>query len=285
MTGVMRKSILVTGASAGLGAASVHALVGRGHRVYAGVRRSEDGLRLVRELGERCIPLILDVQSQAAIARSIADIRDRGGLDVLVNNAGVAVSGPLELLPLDKIREQFEINVFGALALTQAALPLLRVCSGRVLMVGSVAGRNAMPMLGAYCASKSAIEALTQSLRMELVSSGVKVVLIEPGSFKSRIWKGGDELSVDGLSSAERSTYGRALKRTREIAFDTGRRATSTDQIAHVVVDAVERRKPRRRYVVGGDARFQLLLGAAPMWFREPLLSRLLYLSREEEGR
>ncbi len=276
------KRILVTGASSGIGEATSQALVTRGHRVFAGVRRPEDATRLEKTLGERCTPLILDTTDPEAIANAARVLEKDGGLDGLVNNAGIVTTGPLEFLPLAELRRQFEVNVFGVIAVTQAMLPLLRRTRGRIVIVGSVAGRNALPLLGPYCASKHAIEALAPSLRMELAASGIHVTLVEPGSIRTPLWersiRSSEELD-ERLATEAVGIYGTALRAMREFAAKTGSRGTSSRVVASVIVRALESPRPKRRYVTGGDARLQLALGALPMRIREPLVRRLLKLT------
>jgi NAD(P)-dependent dehydrogenase (short-subunit alcohol dehydrogenase family) len=279
MAGPIGKTVLVTGASSGIGEAAAVALAARGHRVLAGVRREADAKRLAASLGTFGQALILDVTQpdQIAAARSVVDAA--GGLDVLVNNAGVTISGPLEHLPLDDLRQQFEINVFGVVALTQAMLPVLRQSRGRVVVVGSVGGRNAMPLIAPYCASKHAIEALVPALRMELKHAGVAVSLVEPGSTRSAIWDTSIARSKAGeakLSNEAIEQYGPALEALRSFAGRIGKAGSPPRVVARAIVDAVENRRPRRRYVVGADARAQLLLGSLPSAWREPLIGSLL---------
>jgi NAD(P)-dependent dehydrogenase (short-subunit alcohol dehydrogenase family) len=273
------KTVLVTGASSGIGEAAAIALAARGHRVLAGVRREVDAERLAAGLGTRGQALMLDVTRPDQIAAVGAAVQDAGGLDALVNNAGVTISGPLEHIPLDDLRQQFEINVFGVIALTQALLPTLRRGGGRVIIVGSVGGRNAMPLIAPYCASKHAIEALVPALRMELKHAGVAVSLVEPGSTRSAIWDTSiarSKASEARLPNEAIEQYGPALEALRTFAGRIGKSGSPPRVVARAIVSAVESRRPKRRYVVGADARAQLLLGALPGAWREPLLQRLL---------
>jgi len=273
------KTVLVTGASTGIGEAAALALAARGHRVLAGVRREADAKRFRAGLGTHGEPLILDVTRPEQIEAARAAVDAAGGLDALVNNAGVTVSGPLEHLPLDELRQQFEINVFGVIALTQTMLPALRRSRGRVIVVGSVGGRNAMPLIAPDCASKHAIEALVPALRMELRHAGVAVSLIEPGSTRSAIWDTSiarSRASEAGLSSEAMEQYGPALEALRAFAARVGKAGSPPCVVARAIVSAVESRSPKRRYVVGADARAQLLLGGLPAAWREPLIRSLL---------
>ena len=179
-------AVLISGASTGIGEASALRMHARGFTVYAGVRRTEDGDAVRARAGsDRLVPVLLDVTSEQHIAevrRRIEAERGESGLDGLVNNAGIAAAGPLEFLPITELRRQLEVNVIGQVALTQAMLPALRRARGRIIFVGSIAGRSALPFVGAYAASKFAIEAIADSLRVELVESGIHVSVVEPGS-------------------------------------------------------------------------------------------------------
>jgi NAD(P)-dependent dehydrogenase (short-subunit alcohol dehydrogenase family) len=184
--------VLVTGASTGIGRATVLALAKRGAQVYAGVRRSADADSLTREGGPNVRPLLLDVTVPDAIDAA-RDILSSSGapLTGLVNNAGFALAGPLELVAPAELRRQFDVNFFGALALTQALLPQLRAARGRIVNVSSIGGKFAAPFVGAYAASKFALEAASDALRLELRPFGVAVILIEPGAVRTPIWQRG----------------------------------------------------------------------------------------------
>jgi len=275
----MAKTIVITGASTGIGEAATRALVARGHRVYAGVRKDADGERLSKELGERCTPLKLDTtvsEQIAAAAQVLASTR----VDALVNNAGIAVPGPLEFLPIDELRRQFEVNVFGVIALTQALLPRLRESRGRIVNTGSIGGRVPLPFAGAYTASKHAIEALTASLRMELAPSGIAVSLIEPGAVKTPIWQTSDRLGETILANAPPDSakyYGAAVDAMRKFAAKTGESGISPEVVAAAIVHAVESPRPRLRYLLGTDARAELAIQTlVPARLRERLFRRLL---------
>ena len=188
-----QRAVVVTGASSGIGAAAAELLAREGFLTYAGVRSPEDGAKIAA-LHENIRPLRLDVTDRDSIA-SAAEVVTKSGapLHGLVSNAGIAVGGPLEFLPVDELRRQFEVNVFGGIAVSQAFLPQLRASRGRIVFVGSVSGRIAVPYLGPYAASKFALRALSDALRAELAPAGVFVALVEPGSVKTPIWKKGRE--------------------------------------------------------------------------------------------
>ena len=184
-----RKAVLITGASSGIGQVTARELARRGFRVFAGVRQAADGERVAAQAGPRCTPVPLDVTDAASIAAAVEVMRSAGGVYGLVNNAGIAVSGPLEYLALEDVQRQFAVNVFGTLAVTQALLPLLRRSLGRIVNVGSIAGRAGMPMVAPYAASKAALASLSASLRLELMPFDVLVSYVEPGAFRTPIWE------------------------------------------------------------------------------------------------
>jgi NAD(P)-dependent dehydrogenase (short-subunit alcohol dehydrogenase family) len=191
VTGAARR-VLITGASSGIGEATALRLAGAGWRVLAGVRSDADGDRLRAAGGERLEPVTIDITEPATIAAAAAELGDEP-LHGLVNNAGTALAMPLEFLPLDQLRRQLEVNLVGHVAVTQALLPNLRSARGRVVNVGSIAGRSALPFLGAYAASKHALEAVTDVLRVELRPFGIAVTVIEPGTIATPIWRKGGE--------------------------------------------------------------------------------------------
>jgi NAD(P)-dependent dehydrogenase (short-subunit alcohol dehydrogenase family) len=259
------RSVLITGTSTGIGAACALHLDRLGWRVFAGVRREEDGLRLRESASSRLEWLLLDVTSAPQIAAATAQVAATTGgvLHGLVNNAGTAIGGPLEYLPIQDLRRQLEVNVVGLMAVTQAFLPLLRRGRGRIVNVGSVAGRVTTPMLGPYCASKHAVVALSDALRMELRPAGIAVVLVEPGPVRTPIWDKGER----ALRSAEARYSPEALERYRVLLAAFGRlirsasrRGVAPERVAAVVAQALTARRPRHRCTVGWDARFRLAL-------------------------
>jgi NAD(P)-dependent dehydrogenase (short-subunit alcohol dehydrogenase family) len=234
--------------------------------VFAGVRRAEDGESVRAESPDRITPVTLDVTDAATIESSAATVREAAGergLAGLVNNAGITVQGPLEFLPLDDLRRQFEVNVVGQVALTQAVMPEIRAATGRIVNMGSVGGRVAHPFLGPYNSSKFAIEAITDSLRKELRPWGIHAVVVEPGSMATEIWdkgaRGADDL-LEKLGPRGRELYGDALEKVRETAVKMGKRGGSPDKVAKVVETALTARRPRTRYLVGPDAKAQVVL-------------------------
>ena len=241
-------------------------LVREGCRVFAGVRREEDGERLVAAAPGAVEWLRLDVTSASDIgqaARTIAESVGEAGLAGLVNNAGIAVGGPLEYVPSELLRLQLEINVIGLHAVTVAMLPLLRRAKGRIVHLGSIAGRVASPFIGPYTASKHAVEGLTDCLRLELAPEGMHVAVIEPGQVRTPIWdkglasfaRAGERIPAGGMAR-----YGARLKVFQWLLERAPRHAEPPERVADAVAHALLASEPRTRYVIGRDARLRLWL-------------------------
>lgn len=255
------KSVLVTGASGGVGQVTVARLDKLGWRVFAGVRSLEAGERLAR--GRRnIVPIELDISTGTSIASAqerITHALHGHGLDALVNNAGLSVDGPLELIPVDRLREQFEVNVVGQLAVVQAFLPLLRLARGRIVNIGGAAGRVTLPMLGALSASKAALDAASDGLRMELKYQGVAVSYVEPGALSTELFvKSARRVEVEGFAGTrrEQSRYDTAIAKAGEAMAK--QKATPAEDAAVVISKALTARRPKARYVVGREARYVL---------------------------
>ncbi|MGH7468523.1 MAG: SDR family oxidoreductase [Longimicrobiales bacterium] len=284
------RSVLITGASKGIGQACAFHLAGRGYLVFAGVRRDADGAALRAQVGEQLVPLLLDVTRPDQIARAADAMKDRlgnRGLDGLVNNAGIALAGPLEFLPLAELREQLEVNVIGQVAVIQAVLPLIRLSRGRIINIGSISGRSALPMTGAYAASKHAIEALTDALRVELMPWNIQVALVEPGVIATPIWHtsiAAAERIMKNLPAAAFEYYGAIMNALKQDVTKRSQQGRAPDRVALVVQHALEARKPRTRYVVGRDARMRLLLESMPDRWRDRVIARRLARMRDREA-
>lgn len=253
-------TVLVTGASTGIGRATALRLAAAGWRVFAGVRRDADGRALADASAGSLTPVVLDVTDTtqiAAAADAIADAVGGAGLAGLVNNAGIARGGPVEYLPVDDWRLQFEVNLFGQVAVTQAMMPLLRDARGRIVFIGSNSGRISTPMMAPYGASKFAIEALAASMRLELRPWGMKVVVVEPGAVKTAIWEKGralaDELEAVMPADAA-SRYGDQIAAIRKGIETQDRTGIPADRVAAVVEKALTADRPRARYQVGIDS-------------------------------
>jgi NAD(P)-dependent dehydrogenase (short-subunit alcohol dehydrogenase family) len=255
------RSVLVTGASTGIGRATALRLDAAGWRVFAGVRREEDAEALRRAGSERLAPLILDVTDADRIAAAAERIAagGEGGLDGLVNNAGVAIPSPLETIPVEDFRRQIEVNLTGHLAVTQAMLPALRQARGRVVFISSIGGRIAFPLTGAYHAAKFGIEAVGDVFRQELRPWGISVSIVEPGSIDTPIWDRGERTADEiGERSPEREAlYGQAIESYRKVVKQLAERGIPPEKVAKVIEHALSSGRPRSRYLVGIDAKLQ----------------------------
>jgi NAD(P)-dependent dehydrogenase (short-subunit alcohol dehydrogenase family) len=263
------EAVLVTGASSGIGLATVEALVRRDFVVYAAVRGELDAQRL----GALIRPLRFDVTDAAAIAAAADRVRADGlPLRGVVNNAGVALGGPLEYLPVDQLRRQFEINVFGAMTVSQAFLPLLRQSHGRLVFVGSISGRLAVPFVGPYSASKFALRALADALRLELRSASVAVSLIEPGSVKTPIWeksRQSRQALLDALPPEAIANYGPNLEQLFATTEEQERTGMPVERVSDAIAHALTAAKPRAKYLLGGPARAASIVAILPDPLRE----------------
>lgn len=253
-------NVVVTGASTGIGRATVARLVGHGHTVFAGVRKQSDADSLAAEV-RGVVPLLLDVTDAdqvAAAAATVGDAVGSEGLHGLVNNAGVAVGGPLEGVPLDELRRQLEVNVTAQVGMTQAFLPLVRQATGRIVFTGSASGRAGIALIGPYTASKYAIEGLAESWRAELAPWGIKVIVVEPGPIKTPIWdKAHDEMDgvAESLSPEARELYAGHLAKIPKFVRRQKLTAISAKRVAKVIEKALFTERPRARYLVGPQAR------------------------------
>lgn len=258
------RSALVTGASTGIGRATALWLDSRGWRVYAGVRREEDAASLRAAGSTRLEPLTLDVTSAEEIAAAARRIAEEGaGLGGLVNNAGIAVPGPLETLPIDEFRRQLEVNLTAHVAVTQAMLPSLRAARGRIVFNSSIGGIMAIKMFGAYHASKFALEAVGDVFRQELAPWGIGVSIIEPGSIATPIWERGvseADALLDRASAEEKALYPRYIARYAAVARGAAARGIPPERVAATIERALTAERPRTRYLVGLDARGQALM-------------------------
>jgi NAD(P)-dependent dehydrogenase (short-subunit alcohol dehydrogenase family) len=265
-------SVLITGASTGIGEATALRLAGAGWTVLAGVRSDEDGAKLAAKAPSgRVEPIALDVTDFEQIRRAAGRVSELGGgregspgrLDALVNNAGIGFGGPLELLHPDDLRKQFDVNVLGQVAVMQAMLPALRAAHGRIVFMSSVGGRVAMAFTAPYAASKHAIEAFGDALRVELASSHVQVALVEPGSVATPIWdkarETGEQVNVPPQLQKE---YGNVPAAMDKALQDTAKRGVPAEQVAQTIERALSARRMKSRYVVGRDARAMIIARA-----------------------
>jgi NAD(P)-dependent dehydrogenase (short-subunit alcohol dehydrogenase family) len=271
--------VLVTGASTGIGYACVHALASAEFIVFAGVRSERDAQRL-SALHGNVQPLLLDVTVREQVAAAAETIRASGvQLRAVVNNAGIAVAGPLEYLPLDDFRKQFEVNLFGALAVTQAMLPLLREThDARVVFMSSVSGQIAPPYVGPYAASKFALEAMADALRMELSAFGIHVSVVQPGNVRTPIWQKGraakDDL-IRRMPQEAATHYAAAVDALVRVTEHEERTGIDPSVVASAALRALTAARPKARYPVGNPPAWQRRLASLlPERVRDRLILR-----------
>ncbi|GIH14531.1 SDR family NAD(P)-dependent oxidoreductase [Rugosimonospora africana] len=275
------KSIVVTGASTGIGRACVDELVRGGAHVWATVRGDADEEALRRDHGERVSVLRMDLTDLESVRAAGERVCAAGRLNGLVNNAGVAVASPLEHVPIDAFAHQIHVNLIAQLAVAQAMLPALRDAAehnerSRIVLVGSIAGRVAKPMLGPYHASKFGLVGLAETLRAELAPWGIRVALVEPGAIVSSIWsraeEAGDRL-LDRMPEAGRQRYAAQIDAARASARRSARRGLPAARAAAVIVKALTSGNPRPRYLVGTDARIGSVVARLPYRLRDRLIA------------
>lgn len=244
-------AVVITGTSTGIGYDAARYLIERGYRVYGSVRKPTDGERLVHELGPTFIPLIFDVTDQDTIGRAAEQVKkELAGekLAGLVNNAGVALGGPLEFIDLASLRHQFEVNTIGVVAVTQAFLPLLEQPGGRIINISSVSGRLGFPFLGPYVASKFALEGLSESWRRELMVRGIDVIVIGPGNVKTPIW---DKVAASNIFEKYRdSIYAPAVARMNRIINEGKENGMPVEKVSQTIFKALTIPNPKTRYAL-----------------------------------
>jgi NAD(P)-dependent dehydrogenase (short-subunit alcohol dehydrogenase family) len=269
-------SVLVTGASRGIGRSIVEHLASRGWDVVAGVRTEQDADALAKLNPQRISTVALDITNAGHID-ALADALPPQ-LDAIVNNAGIVVSGPMETLTVEDWRKQLDINVVGQFAVTQAVLPRLRQSRGRIVFISSINGRLSMSLIGAYSASKFALEAAADALRMELQPWGVRVVLIEPAQTDTDIWRTADTMVTDveaALTAEQRTLYAKHIAGMKKMIPMSQKMAVPAQKVADVVEQALTVRRPRPRYVVGVVPKLQVaLLTTLPTRARDFVLRR-----------
>jgi NAD(P)-dependent dehydrogenase (short-subunit alcohol dehydrogenase family) len=273
-------SVLISGVSRGIGRATALRLAAAGWTVYGTVQQVADGEALVAAAGAgggEVVPLQLDVSSDAQIAALDGALPDQ--LDAIVNNAGIVVSGPLETLSADELREQFEVNVVGAVALTTLVLPRLRASRGRIVFVSSLSGIVSTPMTGAYNASKFALEAIADAWRLELRPWGIAVSLVEPAMTDTDLWRNAPEtLEAEAaeMSAEHRDLYGEHLDGMRKTVPRIQKMAKPVEGVAAAIERALTATRPRARYPVGVDVRVQAALsGVTPDRVKDAAFGRL----------
>jgi NAD(P)-dependent dehydrogenase (short-subunit alcohol dehydrogenase family) len=273
-----RGSVLVTGASSGIGRACALSLDRAGFRVFAGVRSPDDAATLRRYASANLVPIAIDVTDLDSITRARDEVERAvgdSGLAGLVNNAGIGIAAPLECMPLGDVRAHLEVNAIGPVAVAQAFLPLIRRARGRIVTIGSVGGRITMPFGGALCASKHAVEAFNDALRMELAPFGIRVCLVAPASIRTpavdKLERRGEEV-LARFSPEGRGWYADSFRRFLRVAAARERQGSPPEVVAAVVLRALTDPRPRPRYAVGKDAALMTVL---PRLLPERLLDTL----------
>jgi NAD(P)-dependent dehydrogenase (short-subunit alcohol dehydrogenase family) len=279
-----RRSVVVTGASTGIGAACVKVLVANGFHVFGSVRKQGDAERLSKEFGTSLTPLVFDVTDEAAVAAGAKKVEaalEGTTLYGLVNNAGIAVPGPLLYLKVEDFRHQLAVNLTGQLIVTQAFAPLLgadrerKGMPGRIVMISSVGGKNALPFVGPYAASKFALEGLSESLRRELMVFGIDVVVVAPGAVATPIW---DKSDVDVTPYAN-TPYASALEKMKNYMVSLGRKGLPPEKIGEAVKTALTIATPKTRYTVAPNPVQQLMTAVLPKRAVDNLIARRLGLT------
>jgi NAD(P)-dependent dehydrogenase (short-subunit alcohol dehydrogenase family) len=278
------QSVVITGASTGIGWATAKLLIDRGFRVFGSVRKQADADRLRNEFGANFVPLLFDTTDEAAVLAAAREVRAALGGETLmglVNNAGIAVAGPVLELSADQFRHQMEVNVMGPVIATQAFAPLLgadrsmKGKPGRIVMISSVAGITGNPLSAPYCASKHAVEGLAESLRRELMLFGIDVVIVAPGAVKTPIWSKGEEVDV---SAKANSPYLPALQQVQKFAQYLSEIGLPPEKIAERIAEALTAAHPKVRYSLTPDPMRHLITGLLPKRMVDRIIAKRLGL-------
>jgi NAD(P)-dependent dehydrogenase (short-subunit alcohol dehydrogenase family) len=278
------KSVVITGASTGIGWATAKLLVDRGFRVFGSVRNHADADRLKTEFGANFTPLLFDVTDEAAVlaaAREVRSALNGETLAGLVNNAGIAVAGPVLELAADEFRRQMDVNVIGPIIATQAFGPLLgsdpslKGPKGRIVMISSVAGKNGNPLMSAYSMSKHAVEGLAESLRREMMLFGIDVIIVAPGAVKTPIWGKADEVDISGYQN---SPYFAALVKIRKFMMQLGEGGLPAETIAEKIFEALTLPNPKVRYQIAPDPMRHLVTALLPKRTVDRIIAKRLGL-------
>ena len=278
------RSVVITGASTGIGWATAKLLLERGFRVFGSVRKEADAERLKREFGANFTPLLFDVTDEAPVLAAAREVRaalDGETLFGLVNNAGIAVAGPVLELAADEFRRQIDVNVIGPIIATQAFGPLLgsdpslKGPKGRIVMISSVAGKNGNPLMSAYAASKHAIEGLSESLRREMMLFGIDVIVVAPGAVKTPIWSKAEEVDI---SPYKNSPFFPALERIRKFMLQLGESGLPAQTIAERIADALTSASPKVRYQITPDPMRHLITAVLPKRMVDKIIARRIGL-------
>jgi NAD(P)-dependent dehydrogenase (short-subunit alcohol dehydrogenase family) len=277
-----KQAVFITGAAGGIGAATARALARRGYRVYAGVRGDAPHLGGLRDVILVRID-VTDSGSVAAAAEEIAQSQAGGGLHAVINNAGIIVQGPLELVPAEDLRRQFAVNVFGPAEVTRAFAPLLRKERGRLINISAPSAALPLPFAGAISASKAALDSLSHVARVELGAQGVAVITVIPGAIETEIFAKAGAAAKSALADADPARV--AIYRRRLAAMDAAMakmRTSKPQTVADTIVKAVEASRPKRRYIANPDVRLMLLLARLPVRLRDRVVAGVLGLRKTE---
>jgi NAD(P)-dependent dehydrogenase (short-subunit alcohol dehydrogenase family) len=278
------RSVVITGVSTGIGWATAKLLLERGFQVFGSVRKAVDADRLKTEFGANFIPLTFDVTDEAAVLSAAREVRAALAgetLAGLVNNAGIAVTGPVLELSADEFRRQMEVNFIGPVIATQAFAPLLgsdpslKGPRGKIVMMSSVAGKNGSPLSSPYVASKHAIEGLSESLRREMMLFGIDVIIIAPGAVKTPIWSKADEVDI---SAYKNSPYFPALERVRDFMLHLSEIGSPPERIASRIADVLTSANPRVRYEITPDPMRHLVTALLPKRIVDRIIAKRLGL-------
>jgi NAD(P)-dependent dehydrogenase (short-subunit alcohol dehydrogenase family) len=278
------RSVVITGASSGIGWATAKLLLRRGFRVFGSVRKAADAERLRNEFGANFTPLLFDVTDQAAVLAAAREVRaalDGETLAGLVNNAGIAVGGPVLEIAADEFRHQMDVNVMGPVMATQAFGPLLgadaslKGAKGRIVMVSSVAGKNGNPLMSAYSASKHAIEGLSESLRREMMLFGIDVIIVAPGAVKTPIWSKAEEVDISSYSN---SPFFPAMEKIRKFMRQLGESGLPPEKIAEAIASALTSPRPRVRYAITPDPMRHIISAILPKRTVDRIIAKRLGL-------
>jgi len=275
-------TVVISGASTGIGAACAEHLSQRGFTVLAGVRSEADHRRISALNNPHLRPLFLDVTSEESIAEAVEIVSEttgEAGLSALVNNAGIVAAGPIEYVSIDEVRGLFEVNVLGLMATVKAFIPLLRQAQGRVVNIGSISGRSAMPFMSPYASSKFAVEAISDSLRVELRPWNIEVCLLEPGSVSTPLFDkylASLDAYIEGLPPKAKELYGRCLAGVRTVAVENATKGHTPESIARTVERALTATSPKARYLCGEGPRQMLVLESLPSSMRDWVIDKAL---------
>jgi NAD(P)-dependent dehydrogenase (short-subunit alcohol dehydrogenase family) len=278
------QSVVITGVSTGIGWATAKLLLDRGFRVFGSVRKQADADRLSKQFGANFTPLLFDVTDEAAVLAAARQVRAALGgetLTGLVNNAGIAVAGPVLELAADEFRRQMDVNIIGPIIATQAFGPLLgtdpslKGPRGRIVMISSVAGKNGNPLMSAYSASKHAIEGLSESLRREMMLFGIDVIIVAPGAVKTPIWSKAEEVDI---STYRNSPFFPSLEKIRRFMLQLGESGLPPEKIAETIADALTSASPKVRYQITPDPMRHLMTAVLPKRMIDRIIGKRLGL-------